>query len=100
MMKEFDNIQFFYPPKDEEKGTQFWHPYTPVNEPYDQSQRAHGYDRWITTSAAEVWKVLDKLEEDGEDLLMLAFSNGGAIGVEASLYSKCIGTFLSLQCLF
>jgi len=92
MMRYFKHIQFFYPPKDVARGNQYWHPYTPVNEKYNATQRAYVYDKWIGETAVEVWEELERLEAANESFAIVAFSNGGAIAFEASMYSCCIGT--------
>ena len=86
-----DNVSFHYPPYVEEYGIRMWHPYTPKAEEYDQSHRAVTYHNYIGTAAKDVWDELDKLTEKNEKFAVVAISNGGAVGFEASLYDMCAG---------
>ena len=87
--REFD-VRFYFPPV--HQGERQWHPYTPKwDEHWKDTHRALDYSWHIETTAAELWNDLDEMEAVGEDFVIVAYSNAGAVGFEiAKHFAKCV----------
>lgn len=88
VLEAFPAAEFFFPPKvPDQNGELMWHPYEAdetCDETHDATHRAPNYADYIKWTGDKVWKRLQHFEDSKQEFGVIAISNGGALGFEAS----------------